>query len=215
MSRFLDLVAALKRRPDIEPILLSHPNIPKPLHGLNPRGLLGEEWWNTARRAAYAKRGFHCWACGVHKSDALFHQWLEGHERYRIDYKKGVAEFVEVVALCHACHNFIHSGRLFMLFLSGKSTEAKTLSILHRGFSVQKAANLPPNPFALRVAAQLVQELDDPPPWLRVAEDLAKKTPIDIPEVAAWSDWRLLLNGKKYKPLWETFDAWREHYESD
>ena len=107
------------------PQILTHPNIPKPLHGMNPRSVLGKEWWDVKRHEAYAKCNYCCWACGVHKMHAKYHQWLEGHEFYDINYSTGRVELVEITALCHSCHNFIHSGRLWKLYEKGENSEAK------------------------------------------------------------------------------------------
>lgn len=81
------------------PGILLQPNIPKPLHGLNPRSVLGKDWWDWQRHEAYKKFGFRCWACGVHQWRAEYHRWLEGHESYRIDYGRGRAEMIEVQAI--------------------------------------------------------------------------------------------------------------------
>ena len=97
------------------PWLLFHPNIPKPLHGLAPRIILGETWWQTTKKEAKAKLNQHCWACGIHKSSSKYHQWLEAHECYSINYGLGRVEYVGTCALCHACHNYIHDGRMLMM----------------------------------------------------------------------------------------------------
>ncbi|MGB5770131.1 MAG: hypothetical protein WBM32_09705, partial [Crocosphaera sp.] len=59
------------------PWLLFHPNIPKPLHGLAPRVIKGDKWFNQTKQETKAKLNQHCWACGVHKYDAKYHRWLE------------------------------------------------------------------------------------------------------------------------------------------
>ncbi len=127
-----------KRRPEV----LLCPQVPKPMHGLAPRMLLGKEWWDRTRRAAYASTGFHCVACGVHKSEAREHRWLEGHELYETDYLAGRMTYVETVPLCHFCHSFIHSGRLEMLVRAGKETHRKLLEVRRHGLDVLADAKL-------------------------------------------------------------------------
>ena len=83
-----------------DPRILLHPNIPKPLHGINPRTVMGQAWWDVERKKAYAAAGFKCEACGVVKKDAMFHQWLEAHEYFDYDYDCGVLRLKKLVALC-------------------------------------------------------------------------------------------------------------------
>ena len=128
----------MKTRPEI----LLHPNIPKPMHGLAPRVIMGDAWWNENRQIAYRSTDFHCAACGVHKRDAKYHQWLEAHELYEMDYENGKMIFKELVPLCHSCHNFIHSGRLQVLVDKGEIPESKQRDILKHGKQIIKAAGL-------------------------------------------------------------------------
>ena len=115
------------------PHLLFHPNIPKPMHGLNPRTLLGKAWWDKVRYSAYQENNYCCWACGTHKNDAEFHQWLEAHECYDINYEMATMKMSKVVALCHSCHNYIHLGRLRHLANSGEITRRKFNTIIEHG----------------------------------------------------------------------------------
>jgi hypothetical protein len=124
------------------PSILLCPNVPKPLHGLVPREILGTRWWDDTRHAAYASTDYHCIACGVPKADALVHKWLEGHELYAINYKRGRMTYRETIPLCHLCHNFIHSGRLHMLLQAGTITAAQYHRVLEHGERVLKAAGL-------------------------------------------------------------------------
>jgi len=126
----------------INPELLLHPNIPKPMHGTNPRTILGDDWWNDVRQQAYAENNYCCWACGVHKSQAKYHQWLEAHERYRINYEHGIVSLVEITALCHSCHNFIHDGRMTSLVNKGEMSYDKMKEIHNHGYAVLAKAGI-------------------------------------------------------------------------
>ena len=124
------------------PSILLHPNIPKPLHGMSPRTVSGKEWWDVQRKQAYAAAEYHCEACGICKEGAAFHQWLEAHELYRFNYSKGRMTFVRLVALCHSCHNYIHSGRLQILAQTGQISREKYETIIHHGNEILKRNKL-------------------------------------------------------------------------
>ena len=169
----------------LRPEILLHPNIPKPLHGMNPRSILGQEWWDKQRRAAYAKEDFHCWACGVHKTDAKYHQWLEGHECYKFNYSAGTAVMIEIVALCHSCHNFIHRGKLAMDLRAGRISQEKHDEILEHGTQIlHQLCKVDEHPYIV----------------------------CDGGTPAKWGDWRLILEGKEYRSKFENFDEWKQFY---
>jgi hypothetical protein len=121
---------------DFRPELLLHPNIPKPLHGINPRTILGKNWWDIERNKCYIKYNFHCLACGIPKYKAKYHQWLEAHEVYDYKYIDGILTFIELVPLCHSCHNYIHSGRMQHLVNLGKFDYEKQQDILNYGDNI-------------------------------------------------------------------------------
>ena len=117
----------------VRPPIILHPNIPKPLHRVAPRSILGKEWWDEQRQKAYEENNFCCWACGISKTKAKYHKWLEAHEFYEINYAEGWMKMVEIVALCHSCHNFIHSGRLESMLNKGEIDQKKYNDIMEHG----------------------------------------------------------------------------------
>lgn len=168
-----------------EPQVLLHPQIPKPLHGVNPRSILGNTWWNKERKQAYASTAFHCIACGVHKFEAQIKQHLEGHEEYRIDYKKGRMTYTRTIPLCHLCHFYIHRGRMEMLFRKRLITAAKCQKIISHGEHVLSEAGI-----------SFLTKPESPN--------------YDV----EWSEWRLVLFGKEYKPKFKSYEDWASHYAS-
>jgi len=195
----------------LQPELLTHPNIPKPLHGMNPRSILGKNWWDNERQIAYKKHGYHCWACGIHKQDAKYHKWLEAHESYVINYVQGIVELKEIVALCYSCHNFIHSGRLWNMYCNNEITKEKIRDIINHGFKVLAQNKLKPF-FGTRYISLKLQGLNETKILLIL---IGEGYDVDEPSVAKWDKWRLVFNGKEYKSKFKNINEWEKHYNKD
>jgi hypothetical protein len=186
----------------LHPEILTQPNIPKPLHGLNPRTLKGDEWWDRTRQEVYASTGYHCYACGVHKRAALFHKWLEAHEMYKYDYEEGVAELIKIIPLCHACHNFIHSGRLLAMYQSKEVTKEYAKTVLERGFRILAENKLECFPGTLITADH-------------VGCDTYCVRPYKMPDfIADWCRWRLIMDGQEHYTKYDDIEEWHNHYQS-
>jgi len=169
----------------MKPEILIHPNIPKPLHGLNPRSVMGKSWWDEKRQEAYAKEYYCCWACGVHKSAAKYHKWLEGHECYRYNYALGTAEMIEVTALCHSCHNFIHSGKLQYDYKAGRISYDRYRDILDHGNRIIGEYGL---------------------------DNIENPYIIDKSSIADWKSWRLIIDGKEFYSKFKDINEWYDFY---
>lgn len=165
-----------------KPELLLHPQIPKPLHSVNPRLIMGQEWWDIERQKAYESTMFHCKACGVHSLKAIIHQWLEAHETYEIDFSKGLAKFIEVVPLCHACHKYIHRGGYKQQVEDGIVPVKEYHQVMEHGMA------------------------------LLAKHKLMGHRPPPIGTIPAWGSWRLEFNGKLYKPRFLDLGAHDKYY---
>lgn len=199
---------------DIEPGILLQHNIPKPLHGVNPRSIMGNNWWNKERQLAYQSTDYHCIACGVHKNDALLHHWLEAHEIYTIDYEKGLVTFTRVVPLCPYCHKYIHNGLLYIHLVTNKISVDTFWDILKFGTNLLIEHNMTPNIFVLNLIKKLYLDCISMPIW---ASDIIKrytipKQNIRLPE---WNTWRLSFNNTLYKPLYSSYEEWTNHFNKE
>ncbi len=187
---------------ELYPFLLLHPNIPKPLHGLAPRVILGDVWWQQQKAEARKKSGNCCVTCGISPRDAKYHRWLETHEVYNI-YSTGRVVFRTSIALCHSCHNYIHDGRMQVLVKKGELPYKKYLDILNHGNKL----------------------LSD---WIGIGEDINLKKPFDgrvdskylkiTPFLkweqcdCEWKDYHLILYGQRYDSKFPTYKDWEKFY---
>ncbi len=183
----------------LRPDILCHPHIPKPLHGVNPRSIMGQQWWDEERKKAYASTDYHCIACGVHKSAAKKHKWLEAHEFWSIDYKSGICEISEIVPLCHYCHNFIHSGRLSVI-AGDKIAMSEAKEILEHGMEILSKNGLKCFPFTLSLAKGIGCRTFGVEPYALAAGNIK------------WGDWVLKWDGREYKSAFKSEAQWANHY---
>jgi hypothetical protein len=160
------------------PEILLHPLVPPPLHGMAPRIILGKEWWDIQRHQAISKNSYKCWACNIPKSKAKKHKWLEGHESYNIDWRKGICVLQEVVSLCHFCHNYIHRGRLDAMAVYGRVDPSFVEEVICHGD---------------RLTAHLTK-------------------PTLVPQMAAWEDWVLIIDGVPYPSRFKSEIEWASYY---
>ena len=176
------------------------PNIPKPLHGMNPRTIMGQSAWDVKRREVYASTGHHCAACGVHKLQAKKLQRMEAHEIHTINHRAGWAEVTEIVPLCHFCHAFIHSGLTRMRARKKEIKASEVRAIMEHGCEVlrRSASGIFPG----------TAELCD---LVKVDRSLIPVSPMPK-RMAEWSKWRLIWDGKEYRGKFKSFEAWKRSY---
>lgn len=192
--------------------LITMPNIPKPLHGLPPRTIMGKTAWDKMRKLCYYKANYKCEVCGCTPDKGRLH----AHELYDINYLEGTSEFKRCIAICKEDHDFIHSGRLITLYKEGNPLYPKSyvLRVVEKGFKMISEYNKDlPEEEQLRVFETIVE-------YLRVTGireevfELIKKYNIKFYKKpkrgASWDKWKLVWRGKEYKSPYENPDQWRE-----
>lgn len=170
-----------------DPLLLTMPPLVKPLHGTAPRVIKGDEWWNETRQNVYKKNRFHCVACGVHKSNAKIHQWLEAHEYYQVDYVNTKYTLKDIIPLCHCCHAFIHYQRSTAMLNSGNMSKEKFDIIMEHGKEVLARIGVDKSTIIL-------------------PED-------HFPETnGKWKDWYFEFEGIKHYSKFDSYSEWEAFY---
>ena len=114
--------------------LITMPNVPRPLHGLPPRKIMGATAWDRMRKSCYFDAGYKCEICGVDPPKGQLH----AHELYSYDWKEGTGKFERCIAICKKDHDFIHSGRLITLHKQGSPLYSKSyvLGVVEKGFKL-------------------------------------------------------------------------------
>lgn len=92
--------------------LITMPNIPRPLHGVNPRAIMGEAAWNEVKYKYFLEARYKCEICGT----LLDNRNIQLHELYSYNHGERYAVFERYVSVCILCHNGIHSGRTISFY---------------------------------------------------------------------------------------------------
>jgi len=197
----------------LRPEILQHANIPKPLHGLSPRVIKGQAWWDKTRKAVYNKQDYCCIACGIHKSKAKYRQHIEAHEAYTIDYINGFMEIKEIIGLCHSCHSFIHCGRLSVMLGKGEVNYSKFKDVMLHGFRVLRKADLEPwfGQCMTYISALLANGETASRELVMRSSELQRKQEVGQMQ-QDWSEWYLLLDGKRYYSKFKSYEDWLNYY---
>lgn len=192
--------------------LITMPNVPRPLHGLPPRKLMGDTTWNRVRKRCYYDAGYKCEICGEEPPKGQLH----AHELYTYDFAEGTGTFERCIAVCKKCHDFIHSGRLVTMFKNGNMLYPKSylLTVVEKGFKIISEYNAEHR--NMRPLKAYVTILD----YLKVPElhddidALIKKYDIlfysEPNHIAKWEKWRLVWNGREYYTPYKSQTDWEE-----
>lgn len=187
------------------PEILCHPNVPKPLHGVAPRVIMGDGWWNRIRGLVYQKYDYRCAACGVPKHLARRFQHLEAHEFYEVDYNTGIVIVKSLEPLCNYCHMFIHNGRLVNTLNTPQGASTRiAMEILRHGFNVCIENDIA----CFHGAVDAAEYLEMPVPY-----DLKYYTPEVNPDIE-WGDWKMIFQGREYYSKFKSMDEWAQFYKS-
>src|SRR5262249_1691886 len=75
----------------------------------NVRSAVSPRDWDRLRRMVYRRAGNRCEACGSHP-DHPAGLFMEAHERFAYDHRRGIQVLRRLNCLCTACHGTTHFG---------------------------------------------------------------------------------------------------------
>lgn len=196
---------------DLRP-LVAMPNIPRPLHGVNPRTILGASTWNHMRRACYAQADNTCEICG-YKPELLRRR--HGHEVYEIDYARGTAKFVRVFCVCSLCHlACIHTGRALTLWKNNNPLYPTNFLLdgAEHAFKIISEYNKD-NPKAdLRAYSTFLDYLKHEelrPTMEKLIDKYNIKFYTEVEDMVEWGDWKLIIGNREYPTPYANKEEWK------
>lgn len=197
---------------DLRP-LIAMPNIPRPLHGVNPRTLLGTSMWNSMRRRCYADANDTCEICG-RKPEKLSQR--HGHEVYKIDYANGTATFCRVYCLCSLCHlGCIHTGRALTLWKHDNPlcpTEFLLEGAEH-AFKIIHEYNQTGPEVELRAYATFLDYLKHDElrePMEKLIDKYKIKFYKEVEDMVEWNKWKLIIGDTEYPTPYASEKEWKD-----
>ena len=204
------------KAPEDTRAVIGMPNIPKPLHHVNPRNILGPTTWNKMRKACYNAANMTCEICGK-KQDTGY---CDAHEIYDIDYTTGTAIFKRTVCTCRLCHRYgIHTGRCITLFkghnplmpkealLAGAENAFKTIAKYNKDHPGEDLR-------CYYVFIEYLREDELREPMLELIKKYNVKFYMEDPKkMAKWADWKLIIGSREFPTPYKNEEEWREAME--
>ena len=190
--------------------LITMPNVPRPLHGMPPRKIMGDAQWTRVRKRCYFDAGYKCEICGADPPKGQLH----AHELYSYDYIAGTGKFERCIAICKKDHDFIHSGRLITLYKQGNQLYPKNyvLNVVEKGFKLVYDYNeTHKNKKPLRLYATFLEYMKVPELAMEMSELIHKyniEFYMEPKHIAKWGDWKLLFGNKEYPTPYATQADW-------
>ena len=204
--------------------LLTMPNVPRPLHGMAPRTILGSEKWNEMRLNAYLQAKYRCEIC-----DKTFQQNEpfklpdhSVHELFSYDYEKGIGKFIRCVSLCQDCHDFIHSGRMLTLYKERNNLypRERVLRIVEDRFKMISEYNAR-NSDEIRLYFTFVKYARDDIPMIDFFSDVRSyiekykikfyEEPKHIPKT---ENWKMIIEEREYPTIYSDYKDWLQRTRS-
>lgn len=200
---------------DLRP-LIAMPNIPRPLHTVAPRTVLGATVWNKMRKECYELANDTCEICGERPEDL---RKRHAHEAYVIDYEKGTATFVGVFCLCALDHlGAIHTGRALTLWSKGSPLISKDFLLkgAEKAFTIISSYNKEKGT-DIRLYSTWIEYLKHDElrePMLELIKKYKPKFYMEDPKkTAKWDEWKLILDGKEYPTPYKNEKEWEKAME--
>ena len=192
--------------------LITMPNVPRPLHGLAPRTIMGASTWDHVRKRCYFNAGYKCEICGAEPGKGQLHS----HELYTVDWMNGTSKFERCIAICRQDHDFIHSGRLITLYKEGNPLYPKSyvLNTVEKGFKLIHEYNSKHrNKKPLKVYGTFLDYLKVPEladEMMQLIEKYEIQFYMEPKHIAKWGDWRLVIGEKEYPTPYADQGEWEK-----
>lgn len=197
--------------------IIAMPNIPKPIHGLAPRTVLGDSTWQHMRKRCYFEAGYKSQISGIDLDRSSAQLRPNAHELYSYNYYTGEALFERAVCISPLEHNFIHSGRMLTMYKKGNPLMPKSylLAAVENGFRIIKEWNdAHPKERPLRVYYTFIEYAKTPSIANEIQELIEKydikfyRESFDTP--SKWSDWHLKIGNRIYKTPYADINEWEK-----
>jgi hypothetical protein len=104
--------------------------LPKPLHTITPRFILGNSEWKRLKQKASLDNNYCCWCCGVNVNDTT-PQRLEGAPIFHVEYEYKMVYFRGVAAVCYMCNQFLNLRKVIDSAVKHNNTETLFQIRLH------------------------------------------------------------------------------------